>query len=382
MIGDSSSVTHASVIDAMSAETITTSTLAAGNAPPPGVGAASPGADAQGCSLFASMAESLPTAGAEPPQLTVAVLSYDGRHLLETILPSLARQRFRDFEVVVVDNGSSDDTVAWLRAQWPDVEVVSLPENVGVTAALNVCAHAGRGALVALLNNDLELDRDCLGELVAALREHPEAGWAGAKLRDYEHRDTLDGAGDVFTWAATGGRRGHGERDAGQYDEPRAIFGACGGAAVYRRAALAQVGEFDEDFFAFYEDVDWNLRAQLAGLSCRYVPSAVVYHMGSATIGRGLSDFTRYHLWRNTLWIIAKDLPARTLVRHAPQLLLGQLVNLAVAVRDRKLGVWLRVWRDGLRGLPRMLRKRREVQARRRIDARTLEAVVGADGGR
>jgi GT2 family glycosyltransferase len=329
------------------------------------------------------MAQSLPTpTGQEAPLLTVAVLSYDGRHLLEVILPSLARQSFRDFEVVVVDNGSRDDTVAWLGEHWPQAQIVSLAQNVGVTAALNVCARAGRGELVGLFNNDLELEPDCLGELVAAMREHPKAGWAGAKLRDYERRDVIDGAGDVFTWAATGGRRGHGERDVGQYDEPRAIFGACGGAALYRRSALEQVGEFDEDFFAFYEDVDWNLRAQLAGLSCRYVPSAVVYHMGSATIGRGLSDFTRYHLWRNTLWIIAKDLPAPSLLRHAPHLLLGQAVNLAVALRDRKLTIWLRVWRDALRGLPGMLRKRRQVQARRRISPRELEAVVGVEGGR
>jgi GT2 family glycosyltransferase len=328
------------------------------------------------------MAESLPTpTGAAAPLLTVAVLSYDGRHLLEVILPSLARQSFRDFEVVVVDNGSRDDTVAWLAERWPQVEVVSLAHNVGVTAALNVCARAGRGELVGLFNNDLELEPDCLGELVAAMRAHPQAGWAGAKLRDFEQRDVIDGAGDVFTWAATGGRRGHGERDVGQYDQPRAIFGACGGAALYRRSALERVGEFDEDFFAFYEDVDWNLRAQLAGLSCRYVPGAVVYHMGSATIGRGLSDFTRYHLWRNTLWIIAKDLPAGALLRHAPHLLLGQLVNLAVALRDRKLGIWLRVWRDALRGLPRALRKRRAVQARRRIGLRELEAIVGPGGG-
>lgn len=324
----------------------------------------------------------MPTpSGGEAPLLTVAVLSYDGRHLLEVILPSLARQRFRDFEVVVVDNGSHDDTIAWLREHWPEVEIVSLAQNVGVTAALNVCARAGRGELVGLFNNDVEIDADCLGELVAALREHHEAGWAGAKLRDFEQRDLLDGAGDVFTWAATGGRRGHGERDDGQYDEPRAIFGACGGAAMYRRSTLEHVGEFDEDFFAFYEDVDWNLRAQLAGFSCRYVPSAVVYHMGSATIGRGLSDFTRYHLWRNTLWIIAKDLPVGALLRHAPQLALGQLENLAVALRDRKLVIWLRVWRDALRGLPRMLRKRRVVQARRRIGSRELEALVGPDGG-
>src|SRR5207245_2667959 len=120
------------------------------------------------------------------PLLTVAVLSYDGRHLLEIILPSLARQRFRDFEVVVVDNGSRDDTQFWLREYWPHVEVVSLSDNVGVSAALNVCTRAGRGELLALLNNDLELAPDCLGELVGAMSQRPEVGWAAAKLMDYD----------------------------------------------------------------------------------------------------------------------------------------------------------------------------------------------------
>jgi GT2 family glycosyltransferase len=315
-------------------------------------------------------------------RVTVAVLSYDGRHLLEVILPSLADQSFRDLEVVVVDNGSRDDTVPWLDEHWPEVQIVSLPENIGVTAALNVCARAGRGELLAMFNNDLELDRDCLGELVGALDEHPEAGWAGAKLMDFHQRDVIDGAGDVFTWAATGGRRGHGERDLGQYDQPRAIFGACGGAALYRRSVLREVGPFDEDFFAFYEDIDWDLRAQLAGYHCRYVPTAVVFHMGSATIGPGLTDFTRYQMWRNTLWIIAKDLPAGAVLRHLHQLALGQLANFVVAARDGKLDIWWRVWRDGVRGLPGALRKRRRVQALRRIDLRTLESLVGPDGGR
>ena len=252
-----------------------------------------------------------------------------------------------------------------------------LAQNVGVSAGLNVCARSGRGELVGLFNNDLELSPDCLAELVAALAIHQEAGSAACKLMDFGDRSVIDGTGDVFRWTATGWRRGHGQRDHGQYDRPTAIFGACGGAAVYRRSVFERVGLFDEDFVAFYEDVDWNLRAQLAGFECRYVPTAVAFHIGSATLGRGLTDFTRYHLWRNALWIIAKDLPVTAVFRHAHQLILGQLMNLAVAIRDRKLRIWLRVWRDAVRGLPRVLYKRREVQARRRISLRALEAVVG-----
>ena len=287
--------------------------------------------------------------------LTVAIATYNGRQLLDTALASLAGQSFRDFRVIVVDDGSSDGTVEWLRESWPAVDVRAQP-NAGVTAALNACLRAASETeLVGLFNNDVELDTDCLGRLVAALSEHPEAGSASPKLLDFDRREVLDGAGDMLSWRGHGHRRGHGERDVGQYDAPEAIFGPCGGAAVYRRSALDDVGELDGDFHTFFEDVDWALRAQLAGFQCRYVPGAVVYHMGSATIGAGLSDFSAYHLWRNGVWLIVKGVPAPLLLRHAHQLLAGQLINLAVAVRERRLGVWVRAWRDAVAGLPRML---------------------------
>lgn len=317
----------------------------------------------------------------ERPRLTAAILSYDGRHLLEVVLPSLAAQTLTDFETVVVDNGSRDETVAWLAEHWPQVRVVALPENVGVTAALNVCVDAARGELVGLFNNDIEVAPDALAELVDAMDRHPEAGSACAKLVDFHDRDVLDGAGDVFAWQGSGGRRGHGERDVGQYDTPQAVFGACGGAAVYRREALAVVGLFDADFFAFYEDLDWALRAQLAGFTCRYVPSAVVYHMGSATLGKGMTDFTRHQLTRNTVWMVAKCYPAGALMRYAPQLGYEQVDRLRSARRDGRLGVWRRAMGEALRGLPRALRKRRAVQRTRRLTVAQL-AVVVRDGQR
>ena len=233
------------------------------------------------------------TGRSSEPSITAAVLSYDGRHLLEGLLPTLAAQTVAGLRIVVVDNGSSDGTADWLRSEWPDVAVVALPQNVGVTAALNHCVRAASDSeLIALLNNDTELEPDCLAQLAAALEAHPGAGSAAPKLLDFHDRSVLDGAGDAFVWRGSATRRGHGERDSGQYDHPEEVFGACGGAALYRRSAFDRVGLFDESYFAFYEDVDWNLRAQLAGLGCRYVPAAVVYHMGSATIGAGL---TRLH---------------------------------------------------------------------------------------
>ncbi len=307
------------------------------------------------------------------------VLNYDGRPLLEVVLPSLAAQTYRPLEMLVVDNGSHDDSCSYLAERWPNVGVLSLPENVGVAAALNRGLHAAEGEYVALLNNDLELEPDCLAALVAALERDPQAGVACGKLLDFHHRELLDGAGDLYTWGGEANRRGQGLPDAGQYDQPQEIFSACGAAAVYRRAALEQVGVLDERLFANYEDVDWCFRAQLAGWGCRYVPSAVAYHMGSATLGKGASDFALYHNWRNAIWVVAKNYPTAALVRHAPDLAFVQLRNLAIALRRGRLRLWLKVWRDALAGMPAVLRERRRVQHTRVRSLADLDALIGAD---
>jgi GT2 family glycosyltransferase len=304
-----------------------------------------------------------------PSRLVVGIATYNGRALLEIVLPSVARQTFKDRRVVVVDDASSDDTVVWLARHWPDVELIRHECNRGVTASLNDCLDAGQSEFVVLLNNDLELDQDCLTELVSALEAHPEAGSACGKLIDYRRRDHLDGAGDIYTWGGEANRRGHGEPDNAQYDRAQEIFSASAALAVYRRSALQDIGLFDEHMFAFYEDVDWGFRAQLAGWSCRYVPSAVAYHIGSATLGKGPSDFVLYQNWRNAIWTVIKNYPASALLCHAPALAFVQARNLAIALRRCKGLVWLRAWRDALAGLRAVLRARRRVQ---RLRVRSL----------
>jgi GT2 family glycosyltransferase len=314
---------------------------------------------------------------ADRSRVTAAIATYNGRGLLEVVLPSLERQSYRDFCTVVVDDCSTDESVRWLRERWPAVKVIVHPENRGVTRALNTCIAAGIDSeFVLLLNNDVELDERCVELLVGELEAHPEAAVAGAKMRDYRRRELLDGTGDVYTWAGFAYRRGQGEIDCGQYDEVTEVFGACGAVALYRKAAFERVGPFDERFYALCEDTDWAFRARLLGYSSRYVPTAIAYHVGSASLGPRLSEFTLYHNWRNQIWTILKDYPGEALLRHTPDLLLGQLAMLAVAVRHRCLGQWLRAWRDALRGLSWVLGERARIQRTRRRDRRALEPVV------
>ena len=294
------------------------------------------------------------------------------------MLPSLRAQTFGDHRVTVVDNGSSDGTAEHLREHYPEVELVELGENLGFAAAVNRGIKASDSEFVAVVNNDLELVPGWLEDMVAALREHPDAGSATGKMLFYDRREVIDGAGDFASWYAISAPRGRGEIDRGQYDAPEAVFSACGGAALYRRAALDAVGPFDEDFFAYTEDVDWGFRAQLAGWTCRYVPRAVAFHMGGATSGR-VPNLSRYLFFRNTLSMVAKDWPAAALVRNPHRLALFYAKSVVASIRGRWFGALARATRDALRTLPNTLRKRREVQRSRRVGLAYLNGVVRSD---
>ncbi|HEX3872810.1 MAG TPA: glycosyltransferase family 2 protein [Solirubrobacteraceae bacterium] len=312
--------------------------------------------------------------------VTAVVLNYDGRHLLEVILPSLATQTYAPLEVLVVDNGSRDDSLAWLADHWPDVEVLRIETNIGVAAALNRGVGAARGEYVALLNNDLELEPAWVTELVDALARHPEAASAACKLRSYHRRDRLDGAGDILTRAITGNRRGLDEVDHGQYDDAQEVFAPTAGAALYRASAFARVGLFDESFFAYLEDVDWGLRARLLGLACRYVPTAVGYHMGSATT-RGDAN---PHYWmlarRNQIGVMVKDVPLRLLIRHVFPIALEHVAGFLDTVRRRRPGAYVEVVRQVVPRLPGWLADRRRIQRGRLISVDELDAMLVGSG--
>jgi GT2 family glycosyltransferase len=314
--------------------------------------------------------------GQAAARVTAIVLNYDGRELLEAVLPSLFAQDYRDFRVLVVDNGSRDGSAAMVRERWPTVQVLELPDNVGVAAALNRGVRCAAGSqYVALLNNDLELDPGWLGRLVGTLEEYPGAASATGKMLNFHRRDELDGAGDLLMWSGAASHRGVGEPDDGRYDEPASVFSPCAGAALYRSEALANVGEFDEDFFAYQEDVDWGFRAQLYGWSARYEPRAIAYHMGGATTRR---DGSRYGLLqrRNQILVVIKNYPARALWRHAPKVLSYQAGWIVSSMRERMLGRQLRALAAVIPALPGALRKRRAIQSARRVELHHLDTVM------
>jgi GT2 family glycosyltransferase len=319
------------------------------------------------------------------PAVTVAILNYNGRELLEVVLPSLAGQTYRDFETVVIDDCSSDDSIDYLGRNWPGIRVVRTGEtNVGVAAALNVAVRSARGPLVALLNNDIELDPEWLSQMVTALDSRPAAGSAACKMLNYWRRNELDCAGDVLAADGSAYGRGHGELDRGQYDREEEVFAPTAGAALYRSAAFGQVGLFDESFVAYFEDVDWGLRARLMGWRTCYVPSAVAYHMGSATTN-GVKNPLYYEMQRrNAIGILVKDMPTGLLVRHLPLILRRQVGAIFDSVTRGMVTAHIRALIGAAARLPQWLRARSRIQASRKISSKELQAMLslGLDGDR
>jgi len=309
--------------------------------------------------------------------VSVVIPNWNGKRFLAGCLDSLRLQTYSDLEVVLVDNGSADGSLAFLRDNYPEVRVIRFEHNTGFSVSVNRGITESRGEFVALLNNDTIVEATWLMELVRALQEHPEIGSAGCKMLAYDDRTLLDGAGDGYRRGGLPGRIGHRERDTGRFQTQRYILGACGGAAIYRHELFDVVGLLDEDYFAYLEDVDFGLRAQAAGFKCLYVPSSIVYHLGCGTTGSGYSSLVVRLSAQNNWNTIVKNIPDELIIKFLPQILYWQLYYLAVVVvRSGQLWPWLQGTFNAIKMLPTMLKKRAAINEGRKVSLRYLETVI------
>ena len=307
------------------------------------------------------------------PFFSIIIPNLNGMAFLPTLMAALAAQTFGDFEVIVVDDGSRDESVPWLEANYPDVRVPNVRvvvnrHNAGFVASCNSGADIARGRVIVFLNNDTEPEAGWAEALARTICENPTAGIFASKLLLFDRRNMLHAAGDSLGTDGIPRNRGVWQRDQGQFDQQTAVFGGCGGAVAYRRELWTLLGGFDQDFWMYVEDADFAFRAQLLGSEARFVPEARVYHHLSATGGGVLAS---YYVGRNTIWLIAKNMPLHLLVRHGFSILLGQLRITLDGLRHWRgaaAQARLRGQLAGLVGLATPLRKRRLIQPRRILD--------------
>lgn len=305
-------------------------------------------------------------------KVSVIILTWNGRMYLEQCLASLAAQTFRDFETILVDNGSSDGSAEYVRESFPWVRLLELPKNVGFAEGNNRGLLLAGGWYVVTLNNDTKVAPDFLEELVRVVDSDDMIGMVAAKMRNFYQPEIIDAAGLKIATNGLGYNIGVGEVDRGQHDAALP-FGPCGGAALYRRTMLDGIGFFDPDFFAYYEDFDLAWRGRLAGWKAAAAPKALVYHIHSATSG-DMSGFKVYHTHRNKWFVILINWPAALFWRHLASILATDLAALSLAMLKGKALAAVKARIDVVWDLGRLLRKRHKVQDKCNISSQMVES--------
>ena len=307
----------------------------------------------------------------------VIVLNWNGRRWLDPCLDALRRQTFRQFDVLVVDNGSSDGSVDLVRELFPECQILALAGNVGFAAGNNAGAAGAETKYLAFLNNDTEAKPGWLGALVDAAEGDSSVGLVSSRLVFMERPDLVDSSGDGYLRCGGGFKHQHGQ-PAGETRGVREVFGACGAAFLIRRDLFERLGGFDPGFFMVYEDVDLSYRARLVGARCICALDAVVHHAGSASLGR-MSSAAVFYGQRNLEWTWIKNSPRRLLLRSLPSHVLYDVAGLAGYARAGQLGAWVRAKAAAVIGLPSVWRKRRIVQRAATADAEALWALMEPD---
>ncbi len=300
---------------------------------------------------------------------SVIIPNWNGQNLLEDCLSSLRAQTYKNFEVMVVDNGSTDGSVQYIHSNFPGIKVIELDKNYGFAKAINEGVKKTLAEYVVFLNNDTAVDKNWLAELVKLIEKHPEVFSVNSKMLNFYDRKKIDGVGIEINEVGQAKSIGWDQTDIGQFAKEEYVFGATGGASLFRRNKFTKLGMFDESYFMYSEEVDLAFRAQFQGFKSIYCPKAIVYHKHKASSSKK-PQHVEYWQFRNMYQTIIKNFPTAILLRRWRWLKI-LLVYFNTILYQLKNGyfwppfavtLWLIVH------LPGLLIKRLEIQSGRRVE--------------
>lgn len=308
---------------------------------------------------------------------SVIIPNWNGKNLLEDCLVSLDRQTYREFEIIFVDNGSTDGSLDYVQDNFPKVRIVKLEKNFGFAKAINEGVKRSGAEYVIFLNNDTEADEDFIKSLVECADSHQEVISVNPKLLNFYDRKIIDGVGILINEVGQARSIGWQEKDLGQYEKEQYIFGATGGASLFRRADFIKAGLFDENYFMYSEEVDFAFRAQFKGYKSIFCPRALVFHKHKAT-AKKFPARVEYWQFKNMTQTIIKDFPARILFKNW-RWLKAVLVHLNTIFYELRQGnFWVPFMADLwiLFHLPQLLDKRRKIQRSRKVPDEYIEGFL------
>ena len=282
-------------------------------------------------------------AGIFMEKVTVVIPNYNGMRFIYDCMSGLAAQEYRNFRVIMVDNGSEDGSALYAKELYPQLELICLDKNYGFSRAVNEGIRASKTDYVILLNNDTKAHPGYVGALVDIMEKNPRAFSASARMIKMYDKGRMDDAGDQYTVLGWAFQRGV-DHPAKAYRRAVTVFSACAGAGIYRRSAFDQIGLFDEAHFAYLEDIDIGYRARIYGWQNLYCPRAVVEHAGSGTSGSKYNSFKVRLAARNNIYLNYKNMPLLQYVVNFPGILAGIIIKYAFF---KRLG-FEKDYRDGL----------------------------------
>ncbi len=317
------------------------------------------------------------------PKISVIIPNWNGKKYLKTCLDSLKNQSFKNFEIILVDNGSEDGSVKFTKSHYPEIQTISLGVNTGFSRAVNTGIKKAKGEYILLLNNDTEADPNLLKNLNLTSEKYRDYYFYACKILCFDKKDIIDSAGDGLYKNGIAYRRGRYQKDGLEFNKIKEVFGACGGAALYRKELFNKIGFFDEDFFAFYEDVDINFRAQLAGFRCLYIPSAVVCHIGHGSLEEKDPFVQRLSL-RNRFFVLIKNLPLKLFLKYFREIiwfhlwwLIKDLIKILIKYKyNEEVRFRFRVRNEVFKNFWKLYKKRRIIQKNRKINLKYLESIL------
>lgn len=300
------------------------------------------------------------------PVISIIIINWNGREVLPLCMESLTNQTFQDFEIILVDNGSTDGSVNDLKAHWPQLSlnIIRLPKNIGFAIANNIGARASNSEWLALLNNDAFPSPTWVETLLSKAREHSEFTFFASRLLQVDRPNMIDGTGDVYHVSGLVWNRQHNHPAHLAVSQVGEVFSPQGAAGLYQRKAFLEIGGFDESYHSYHEDLDLAFRLRLRGHRCLYVPDALVYHKGSFSTGKG-SDFAVQYGHRNMVWCYFQNMPGWLFWRYLPEHLLANIFTILHIGSKGQIKAILSAKWNALCGLPRILKKRKAVQQAR-----------------
>lgn len=265
-------------------------------------------------------------------EVSVIIPNYNGYKYLPVCLNALRKQTITNFEVILVDNGSTDESIELINRNYTEVKVIQLDDNYGFCRAVNEGIKASCAPFVILLNNDTEVEENFIEELLKAINRSERLFSCSAKMISYNDRTIMDGAGNLYCALGWAYARGVG-KPCDKYNKNRRIFASCAGAAIYRKKIFDEIGLFDEEHFAYLEDIDIGYRAKIHGYENRYIASARVYHVGSGTTGSRYNKFKVKCTSRNSIYLVYKNMPLIQIIINLPLLIPGFFIKFLFFLR-------------------------------------------------